>query len=264
VNGNPDVWVLDLARQIWERMTVGVNAEGQPVWSPDGRRLAFFVAQQGNSNFFVKPASIDGPQELVLTTTQIAKLEDWSPDGRTLLCSRPSEKTTTGVQELWLLPLDGDRKPRPFLQTGFRVVNGQFSPDGQWIAYESNDSGRFEIYVQPFPGSGERVQISTTGGAQARWRRDGRELFYIALDGRLTAVSVKSSSDGRRLDVGTATPLFTTHVQTGVVQGGGNKQQYVVAEDGQRFLVSTAAEERTTPISVILNWAPTSSSRWLS
>ncbi len=255
VNGNPDIWVFDFARKVWLRMTTGLDAEGQPVWSPDGRRIAFFVAQQGKSNFVVKPASIDGAQDLVLTMTQIAKLEDWSPDGRTLLYSRPNG-TAAGAQELWLLPLDGDRMPHPFLQTGFRVVNGQFSPDGRWIAYESNDSGRSEIYAQPFPGPGERVQISTTGGAQVRWRRDGRELFYVALDSRLTAVSVKFSPDGRTLDVGTATPLFNTRIPTGIVQGGGNKQQYVVTENGQRFLVSTAAEEAPGQINLILNWAP--------
>lgn len=192
----------------------------------------------------------------MLTLPQIAKLEDWSPDGHHLLYSRPSD-TTNGAQDLWVLPLDGNRRPRPILQTGFRQVNGQFSPDGRWIAHESNDSGRFEIYAQPFPGPGERVQISTTGGAQARWRRDGRELFYVGLDDRLTAVSVKSSSDRRTLDVGTATPLSTTRISPGVVQLGGNKQQYVVAADGQRFLIATAPEEAPpTPITVILNWTP--------
>ena len=129
----------------------------------------------------------------------------------------------------------------------------QFSPDGRWIAYQSNASGRVEIYVQPFP-KGPREQISTGGGAQVRWRRDGRELFYIALDGRLMAVPINLGPGGRTIEAGVPAPLFTTRVG-GAIQGPLG-WQYVAAPDGQRFLMSTVTETHTPAITVILNWKP--------
>jgi hypothetical protein len=154
-----------------------------------------------------------------------------------------------------VLPLDGDRKPFPFVQTDFDERDGQFSPDGMWIAYQSNESGRFEIYVQSFPGGG-KWQISTNGGAQARWRRDGKELFYIALDARLMAVPVRLASDRKVVDASSPTPLFDTRVG-GALQGN-LRQQYVVSADGQRFLMNTVTQDPsiTSPITVILNWRP--------
>ena len=130
---------------------------------------------------------------------------DWSPDGRFVLyrynsiqASLPSTSSTGW--DIWALPLDGDRKPFPVVQTNFEERDGQFSPDGKWIAYQSNESGRFEIYVQPFPGPARKWgPISTNGGAQVRWRRDGKELFYIALDDRLMAVPIQlDKNSGRR------------------------------------------------------------------
>ena len=134
---------------------------------------------------------------------------DWSPDGRFLLYRSIDPKTGS---DIWALPLDGDRKPFPVVQTNFDERDGQFSPDGKWIAYQSNESGRFEIYVQPFPGPGGKSQVSTNGGAQVRWRRDGKELFYIALDGRLMAVPIRLASNGQAVEAGTPVPLFATHV----------------------------------------------------
>jgi hypothetical protein len=143
------------------------------------------------------------------------------------------------------------------VQTSYREQNGQFSPDGHWIAYESNESGQFEVYVQPFPGPGGKSRISSAGGAQARWRRDGKELFYIALDNRLMAVPIHLDTKREAVDAGAAVPLFTTHIG-GAVQGPVN-QQYIVSPDGQRFLMNTVAEEAVaSPITVILNWKPRS------
>src|SRR5262249_3929106 len=152
------------------------------------------------------------------------------------------------------LPMDGDRKPFPVVQTEFEERDGQFSPDGKWIAYQSNESGRFEIYVQPFPGTGTKIQISTNGGGQVRWRRAGKELFYITLDDRLMAVPIGISSDNKTIDAGAPVPLFATHVG-GAVQGI-YRPQYMLSPDGQRFLMSTVAEEAPSPITVILNWKP--------
>jgi WD40 repeat protein len=147
----------------------------------------------------------------------------------------------------------------PLVKTGFDNHAGQFSPDGRWLAYDSNESGnRFDVYVQSFPGPGEKIILSAAGGAQPRWRHDGKELFYIGLDGRLMAVPLSVSADGSSLRPGAAVPLFVVHVPGGPLQRGANRQQYAVSRDGQRFYVLSLIGEPTNPISVILNWKPPS------
>jgi hypothetical protein len=151
--------------------------------------------------------------------------------------------------------MNGNRKPFPVIQTDFDERDGQFSPDTKWIAYESNESGRFEIYVQPFPGPGGKWQMSTNGGAQVRWRRDGKELFYIGLDGRLMAVPFQVASGSQTVEPGTPVPLFATRMFGGALQGA-FRQQYVVSRDGQRFLINSLTAATTSPITLILNWKP--------
>lgn len=163
------------------------------------------------------------------------------------------------------MPLDEERraqgKPFPVVHTNFDERDGQFSPDGKWIAYESNETGRYDVYLQPFPGPGVKLPVSVSGGAQVRWRRDGEELFYIALDGRLMAVPIQSSTSGQP-GVGTPVPLFPTRVGGAIAQGV-TRQQYAVSPDGQRFLMNTVPEDETLPpITLILNWKPRLS--WLS
>jgi Tol biopolymer transport system component len=148
--------------------------------------------------------------------------------------------------------LNGEKKPFPVVQTNFEERDGQFSPDGKWIAYQSNESGRFEIYIQPFPGPGGQYQITTDGGVQVRWAPNGKELFYIALDGRLMSVPIQFASNGQAVEAGAPLPLFATRVARGVQ--GDFSQQYVVSPDGRRFLINTVLEEATSPITVILNW----------
>jgi Tol biopolymer transport system component len=139
------------------------------------------------------------------------------------------------------------------VQTNFNEEQAQFSPDGKWVAYQSNETGRFEIYVQPFPGVEGKSLISTNGGGQVRWRRDGKELFYVALDGRLMAIPVQPASSIHAGDAGTPVPLFAPSMGGGLQE----RQQYVVSSDGQRFLMKTVTEAATTsPITVILNWKP--------
>jgi hypothetical protein len=147
--------------------------------------------------------------------------------------------------------LEGDRKPFPVAQTTFEERDGQFSPDGNWVAYQSNVSERVEIYVQPFPG-GNPERVSTKGGAQVRWRPDGKELFYIALDGRLMAVPIQLNSADKTLVAGVPTPLFNARV--GAAAGTPFQQQYAVAPDGQRFLMSVISDVRAPVVTVILNW----------
>ena len=141
------------------------------------------------------------------------------------------------------------------MQTNFDERDGQFSPDGKWIAYQSNESGRFEIYVQPFPGPGGKVQVSTNGGAQVRWRRDGKELFYIALDDRLMAVPIRLATDGKTIETDAPVPLFVTHIG-GACRSERHAPEYMVSPDGQRFLMNTITDEAAAPITVILNWKP--------
>jgi Tol biopolymer transport system component len=148
-----------------------------------------------------------------------------------------------------VLPMIGDRKPFPFLSTSFIEQLGVFSPDGKWVAYESNESGRFEIYVRPFPGPGGQWQVSTGGGIMTRWRADGKELYYLAPDDKLMAVAV--TAQGATFTPGTPQTLFQTHFPNGT-----RRQQYDVSRDG-RFLINTDLESASTePIHLLLNWKP--------
>jgi hypothetical protein len=153
--------------------------------------------------------------------------------------------------DLVVYPLDERDKPFRVVHSAFNVGEGQFSPDGRWIVYESSESGRYEAFVQPVPGPGTKSQVSTGGGLQVRWRADGREIFYVAPDGRLMAVPVSFASNGQEIKLGTPVPLFMTRVESTRV--GGLSHAYVVSNDGQRFLMSTFTEQTASPITLILN-----------
>jgi hypothetical protein len=177
---------------------------------------------------------------------------DWSLDGRFILFHSIDPELS---HDLWALPLDGDKTPFPVVRTRFVEPYGQFSPDGRWVAYQSNESGRAEVYVQPFPGPGARIPISTHGGAQMRWRRDGKELFYLALDGRLMAVPIRPGPHAA-LEPGEPVPLFAARVGEGPLQSGYNPS-YDISPDGQRFLMRPITADAHVPaITVILNWPP--------
>jgi Tol biopolymer transport system component len=191
----------------------------------------------------------------LLESSQAKQAFDWSPDGRFVIYRTVDPKTN---YDLWILPLHGDRKPFPFLVTRFQELDAQFSPDGRWVAYASNESGRFETYVQPFPGPGGKWQVSDNGGVQPRWRRDGKELFYVAADSKLMAVPVNVSTDGKSFESGKPQTLFTTRMFSGGVRNA-FRHQYDVSKDGQRFLINAVSDEAgATPITVILNWRPKS------
>ena len=178
---------------------------------------------------------------------------DWSPDGRFLFYRMTGAKTGF---DLWALSLNGGRT-FPVVETEFAEKEAQFSPDGKWFAYQSNESGRFEIYIRPFLdiGGARYGPISSNGGTQVRWRRDGKELFYLGLDNTLMAVPIAVASGGQRIEAGTAVPLFRANPIGSNPESTVRPQQYAVSPDGQRFLVNTTAEV-TSPITVILNWKP--------
>ena len=253
---NTDVWLLETTRDGSVRLTTNSQNDAFPVWSPDSKDIAFQSYKNGRpGDLFRKSAAGTGSEAQILATEEGTHPTDWSPDGRFLLYRSQPQGSNTSQWNLWAVSLDGGSKPFPVVQTNFDERDGQFSPDGNWIAFESNESGRYEVYLQPFP-SGPKVPVSAAGGAQARWRRDGKELFYIAIDGRLMAVPIRLTGIAQPPEIGVGVPLFMTNVGGAFAQGV-SRQQYAVSADGQRFLMNTLTEgANASPITLILNWKP--------
>jgi serine/threonine protein kinase len=247
--GRGDIWIFDVARGLKTRFTFDPADERLAVWSPDGQRVVFNSNRNGHYDLFQKQANGAGSEELQLADKLDKNPSSWSADGKFLLYDARGDPKTKA--DVWVLPMTaeqsgGPAKSFPFAQTSFNEVNAQFSPDGQWIAYQSDESERFEIYVAPFPGAGGKRQISTAGGAQPRWRKDGKEIYYLAPGGQLTAAAV--SVRGHVFDVGAASPLFSL----GVTGGG---YLYDVSADGQHFLARTEpAATSMQPLTMVQNW----------
>jgi Tol biopolymer transport system component len=246
-----DVWVVDISREAPTKFTI--NRASNPTWSPDGNRIVY--TRSGTSDLYVNSTSSGGAEELLFQSLNSKSATDWSPDGHFVLYRESDPK---GGYDIWAVAVNGERKAFPLVQTPSDERDGQFSPDGKWIAYQSNESGRYEIYVQPFPGPGPKSMVSNGGGTQVRWRRDGSELFYVAPDRRMMAVPTRSSSNGA-VEAGTPLALFQTRLASTAGIAGG-RQQYDVSRDGQQFLMNTYAdtgnEIGTSPITLILNWKP--------
>jgi len=260
LNGNEDIRVYDIDRGGWTRTTTDEARDTQPAMSPDGQRVAFFSPREGGRNLYVRSADGSGSDERVLSTEGANSLVAWTPDSRFLVVT--GRLARDGAAGAWMVPLDRSSDPRLVIAARSEdptyMANADISRDGKWMAYEDRESGRPEIHVQPFLGSGQRATLTTTGGAQPRWRGDGQELFYIDLSGRLMAIPLGPASDGQSLEPGKPVPLFPTRVSGGVITLGGRRQQYVVSPDGSRFLISTDVGESAAipPISLILNWKP--------
>jgi Tol biopolymer transport system component len=243
--GRNDIWLFDLARGVPTRFTTDPASDSSPLWSPDGTQIVFASTRQGIADLYLKRASGAGNEELLLRSEETKVPDDWSPDGKFIVYESRNPKTKL---DLWLLPTSGDRQPVPFLHTDFNEQQAQFSPDGKWIAYTSDISGKYEVYVNPFPASAGPLRVSTAGGVQPQWRRDGHELFYIATDRKLMAVEVKP---GTTFEAKTPQALFTTRALTFVEF----RNHYAVARDGQRFLINSPIEDtNTAAISVLVNW----------
>jgi serine/threonine protein kinase len=243
---NTDIWLFDSGRGAWSRLTFEPANERAPIWSPDGSRIVFTSASKGVLDLYENPSSGSGGEPRLFFHSSEDKFPtDWSRDGRFVVYHTHGGKS---FWDLWVAPTDGG-KPFPFLSSKFTEVQGQISPDGRWIAYTSDESGRLEIYVTQFPEKRGRWQISTSGGAQSWWRADGKELFYLALDQTLMSVAVRG---GEAFEASVPTPLFKASFPAPIPAYWRN---YVATGDGQRFLVSVlVAETAATPINVVMNW----------
>jgi len=246
--GNLDIWLMDLARGNPTRLTFDPSPDSNPVWSPDGSRILFTSERDGQPNLYQSAAGGGSADELLVKSDFRKSPNDWSADGKFILYHEQNPKTGN---DLWVFPLSGERKPFPFLQTPFDERQGRFSPDGRWIAYASNETGTWQVYVRRFPGSGGKWQVSTNGGAQPQWRGDGRELFYLSPDRKLMAAKVSTS--GPAFDVDTPRELFVLHVMS--VDLPGPRNVFAATRDGQRFLVTSVVNAQTvSPTTVVLNW----------
>jgi Tol biopolymer transport system component len=241
-----DIYVIDLARGASSRLTLDPADDRYAIWSPDGSRIVWAHQEENSHQFRQKLASGVGQEEVLFKSDAPVAQGSWSPDGRFILYTRSSPKTRS---DLYILPLEGDRQPFAFLETPFVEASGRFSPDGRWIAYHSNDQGRDEVYVQPFPASGAKWQISTTVGSQPQWRGDGKELFYMSGDNKLLAVEVKPGSS---FAAGVPKALFDLAPLRMVT----SNRSFAVTADGQRFLVVTQRQEAANvQYTVVVNWA---------
>ena len=251
-----DIHLFDLVRGTDSRLTSDPALDSKPRWSPDGRHIVFDSARDNlPPNLFRTSAKGIGREERLTTSTLIQHANDWSRDGRLILFSMLDPKTQWDV---WLLPMNTDSEsgagpPEPLLDGPGNECNAQLSPDGHWVAYQSDDSGVWEVYLAKLgaPAIAERRQLSRGGAVWPVWRRDGRELFYIAADGTLNAVPMRL---GRELDASAPRALFKTNVAElwNVIRN------YAVARDGQGFLINTrSAEASSPPVTVTLNWPAT-------
>jgi Tol biopolymer transport system component len=250
LNEAADVWLVD-AHGARRRFTFDPGTDQIPVWADD-HRIIFSSNRAGTYDLYEKPADRPGAEQLLLASSENKFPMDVSSDGRYLLYRNTGPNTNW---DLWALPLVGEKKPFLAINSPFQEMIGEFSPDGHWLAYQTNESGQFEVFVQSFPEATTRTMISANGGSQPRWRGDGKELFFVALDNRLMAAPIAVNAN-RMLEPGPPVALFRTRMPGGAVPSP-QKQQYAVSPDGQRFLVNTmVGDTASASVSLILNWHP--------
>jgi Tol biopolymer transport system component len=245
---NNDVWVHELSRGVQTRLTTDIQAQVAPVWSPDGSEIVFIQGlREGRQEFVVSTVAADGAGKLkdLYQSKERLEVSDWSRDGRYLLMDRGN----IGATDLWVFPVSDPEKAFPLVQSPFLEHGGQFSPDGRWVAYVSQHSGRDEVYVTSFPGGGTRWQVSGSGGTQPRWRGDGRELFFVSANGDMTAAAVDGT--GARFEVKDVRSLFRVNMFAGPRFG---LYGYDVSPDGKRLLVNDAGEANVPRVALVTNW----------
>ncbi len=242
---NQDLWTNDLLLKTESRFTFRPARDDDPMWSPDGTTIYFDSNPDGAPNLHRKIASGTGSEEILFKSATLNTPLDCSPDGKSILLQ---VVTTKGREDIWVFPLTGGEKPYPFLETAASEYSGRFSPDGRWVAYSSDESGKYEIYVQAFPKGDGKWQVSNGGGGNPMWGKDGKELFYLAPDKKLMAVDVQGA--GAKFERGIPKPLFTTDVDFYA-----SVNRFAVTADGQRFLINCSVDGKNEkPVAVIVNW----------
>jgi Tol biopolymer transport system component len=246
-----DIWMVDAARGVMSRFTSGSSAERMPVWSPSGERLLFSSPRDGQPPRLFEKMVNGLDEKLVLASDLILQPTDWSRDGRFIIYGKRDSKTQW---DIWIVPAggnDGERTSSVYLQTPFNEHHGHLSADGRWMAYASDESGRWEVYVGAFPARGSRRQVSTGGGSEPRWRADGKELYYVTPDG--TVMAAVMSFDGDAALVASSQALFKARF--GLFGSEMFRPVYTPADNGRRFLVNVVVEETAaSPVTMILNW----------
>ena len=254
-SGASDLWLRDLARGTETRFTSDPSRNAVPFWSPQGDRVIFASNRSGLYGLYVKNSGGSEPEQLLLKNPNTQFPNQWSRDGRFIVYAEFQKAS----YNLWVLPMEGpeqDRRPVPFLQTEFSELMGQLSPDSHWMAYTSDQSGRREVYVRPFPPAEGQWTISAAGGEMPRWRGDGKELYFRAADGKLMAVPVTRAVAGPKpaFEAGTPVALFDAHIQPTLLN---NATNYDVTADGKRFLITARVGGDTAsapPLTVVVNW----------
>ena len=241
--GVSDIWVHDLARNTDSRLTSAPGGNANPVWSPDGSKIAFGSNRSGTPRVYQRTASGVGQDEELDKDARSKSVRDWSRDGQYLI-EEVGRTSKTGLA-VWVLPLFGDRKPFPYLESEFDQENPKVSPNGQWLAYESNETKRNEIYVQSFPKPGGKWQVSTDGGISPVWSRDGKELFFRGANGKLMVIAVRNGV-GNKFDSDPAKPLFDLPANAGT---------FDVTKDGRFLIPAPVGQSASAPITVVVNWA---------
>jgi Tol biopolymer transport system component len=246
-NAQSDIWVLDLARGVRTRLTFGPVSNQLPVWSPDGKWIAYSSGRYGHSELYRKPSDGSGGEELLLTDNGVVTTQDWSHDGKYLIYSKGRGINTE--PELWALPLEGGRKPFlvvPHTTTSF-TSEAHLSPDGRWIAYASDESGRDEVYVSAFGEEQGKWQISPNGGTQPQWSRDGKQLYFMDISFNLYSVSVHKVRNA--LQFGAPVRLM------GISSYSAPEVFYDVSPDGKKILVDRVSQQVGQSVTVVTNFA---------
>jgi Tol biopolymer transport system component len=245
-----DIWIYDAgAQDRGQRITFGPTEAETPIWSPDGRWVAYSSARANGYALFRKAADGTGDEEHLHDTVQPAWMCGWSPDGRQILFERYG---TTGGSDLWLLQLDGQRRAATYLATDANESHAAISPDGRLVAYVSDETGVPQVYIQTLPPSGSKWQLTSDGGDMPAWRPDGEEIFYVGLDRVLRAVPIIDLSP---FAAGPPVELFRLRVPQ--VANTGNRTFFAATADGRRFLVNSLVGESDDPgIGVVMNWLP--------